>query len=263
MSSSIADNNDDVISSLPDTVLCHILAFLPTKHAIATSVLSKRWTHLWRSVLVINFGEDVCRFHEEEKLISFNDFLNSVLLSRDSSSIKSFRLHVSYNNGDNNLDIIAFPSLVKWVEHVVKHNVESLDLCVYCNKGMPKLSNSVLTCRTLVVLKLNGFAVNGFSSVRLPSLKILSIGYSTLSSSRDFLLLLAGCPILEDLFVYKLKFYSNDSLNYQECENLDLRRLNKANMPRTYCHFPLKALHNVREMHIELNKVCHLLLLYE
>jgi hypothetical protein len=74
-----------------------------------------------------------------------------------------------------------------------------------------------------------------------------------------FLLLLAGCPILEDLLVYALKFDSLD--DYQECENLDLRKLTKAHMPYTYCHFPLKALHNVREMYIELNKVCHLLLL--
>jgi hypothetical protein len=105
--------------------------------------------------------------------------------------------------------------------------------------------------------------VNDFSSVRLPSLKTLSIRFSTLSNGRDFLLLLAGCPILEDLLVSTLKFYSNDSLNYQECENLNFGKLTKAYMAYTYCHFPLKALHNVREMHIELDEVCHLLLLYE
>jgi len=40
--SSIADNgnddDDDVISSLPNTVLCHILSFIPKTQVVATSV---------------------------------------------------------------------------------------------------------------------------------------------------------------------------------------------------------------------------------
>ncbi|AES73634.1 hypothetical protein MTR_3g106950 [Medicago truncatula] len=37
MSSTAAGDDNDVISSLPDAVLCHILSFLPT-------IVSKRWT---------------------------------------------------------------------------------------------------------------------------------------------------------------------------------------------------------------------------
>lgn len=35
-------NEVDRLSSLPDEVLAHILLFVPTKEAVATSVLSKR-----------------------------------------------------------------------------------------------------------------------------------------------------------------------------------------------------------------------------
>jgi hypothetical protein len=34
-------------------------------------------------------------------------------------------------------------------------------------------------------------------------------------------------------------------------------------MPGVFCHFPMKALYNVEELHIEINEVWNLLLLYE
>jgi hypothetical protein len=68
-------------------------------------------------------------------------------------------------------------------------------------------------------------------------------------------LLLTGCPILEDLYAFNLQSQSEDSLSYQECESLSLSKLVKAKMPHTFFHFPLKALRNVNELYIELNKV--------
>ncbi|KAF2569657.1 hypothetical protein F2Q68_00024039 [Brassica cretica] len=37
----------DLISNLPDVILHHILCFISTKLAISTSLLSRRWRHVW------------------------------------------------------------------------------------------------------------------------------------------------------------------------------------------------------------------------
>jgi len=43
---------EDMISTLPDSILTHIISFLPTKYAASTRVLSKRWNPLYASWLL-------------------------------------------------------------------------------------------------------------------------------------------------------------------------------------------------------------------
>jgi len=45
---------EDIIKTLLDNILCHILSFLKTKYIIATSILSKMWKFLWLSVPILN-----------------------------------------------------------------------------------------------------------------------------------------------------------------------------------------------------------------
>lgn len=47
--------NSKCLGSLPDVVIRHILSFLPTKDAVRTSVLSKRWEFLWTSIPTLDF----------------------------------------------------------------------------------------------------------------------------------------------------------------------------------------------------------------
>jgi hypothetical protein len=54
----------DIISELPDPILCHILSFLPTKQAATTSVLSKRWKTLWLSILALDFDDETFKVYD-------------------------------------------------------------------------------------------------------------------------------------------------------------------------------------------------------
>lgn len=249
--SSVADNDDDDrISNLPETLICHILSFLPTKQAVATSVLAKRWIHLWCSVLAINFSNT--ELYHQEACFRFSESVYSVLLSRN--SIKSFCLGITYGEEG----IIGFPHVVKWVNHVVQSGVETIDLLVDTMfGGGPKLPISILSCKTLVVLKFQRFSVKGFSSIRLPCLKILHLSESGFFNIQDFMLLLVGCPILEELQAHHIGFRSEDSLTYQErnSSSLSLSKLTRADMVCFYCHFPLTALRNVEFLCIQMDEM--------
>ncbi|KEH22128.1 F-box/RNI/FBD-like domain protein [Medicago truncatula] len=108
----------DRISNLPDDILIHILSSFPTKQAFVTSILSKRWKHLWCYVpdVELEFVDDKA---EEAKNSLFDKFVYSVLVSR------SCGMH-------------------------------------YWERMIPHLPYSILTCATLVVLKLGFLNGNSF-----------------------------------------------------------------------------------------------------
>jgi len=249
--SSTGDDRPDVISGLPDLVICQIISFLPTEQAVATSILSKRWTHLWCSVPTLRLDVDL---KHREALVRFNEFVYSVLLSRDSIKYKTCIMDIWYRN--DYLSRNGFRNFIKWINHVVQRGVEHLEISTNMHDDHPfKFPISILTCKTLVHLSFYRFIVKDFSSITLPSLKILHFEETNFLNYQDLILLLAGCPNLENLRATFLEFHSEDSLTYQELQSLSLNKLTKAKMWGTYCHFPLKALHNVKLLFIEINKV--------
>jgi hypothetical protein len=240
----------DIISTLPDAILCHILSFLQTKQSIATTILSKRWKYLWRSVPILDLGH--IEVTDQNAYIRFIDFVYSVLFSRDLAlPIKKFELNfVCYDHE------ILHPlyTITKWIDFVVQRRVEYIDLCARTLYSFPKF---ILNCTTLVVLKLDCFSVvEAFSPVALPSLKTLYLTNIWFHELLDFMLFLVGCPILEDLTIFDVAFDFEESLTCDEWKSFCLSNLTTADIDCFRNHFPLKAVHNVSYLRLEIDQVC-------
>jgi len=188
----------DRISRLPNEVLAYILSFLPTKEAIATSVLSHRWISLWTFADALHFPNHCPFFPTKENFI---DIMNSVLSKRESKCIKrlSFSIH-------NNCYI---PHLVSSIVYMATtQKVEEIDLSLYRLKVY--LPHQLFTCKTLTVLRLVGtFHLNVPSHVHLPMLKILHLNLLCFADDDDgsaLMRFLSSCPVLEQLFYEEVKF---------------------------------------------------------
>lgn len=91
----VLDTSDDPdrISSLPDVVICHILAFLPTKYSVHTRLLSTRWTSLFSLVPILDFDYTLTPRSSFDTQNRFISFVNWVMLFNTSSHISKFRFN--------------------------------------------------------------------------------------------------------------------------------------------------------------------------
>lgn len=140
----------DRLSDLPDDILFHILTFLPTKFAFATSVLSKRRTSIYQSLNIINFDDEFVENHNE--FLHFRHCVDEVVLSPkvQHQPIKTFRLtcrrgysYTLFIHGDHCI-------FNTWVEAAKRRCVEDFHLTI----NYSILTPNIFTFQTLVVLKL-------------------------------------------------------------------------------------------------------------
>ncbi|XP_025621471.2 FBD-associated F-box protein At4g10400-like [Arachis hypogaea] len=201
----------DRISDLPDSILLHILSFLPTKTAFFTTVLSRRWTHLCHDLQHFDFNQ--IQFHNGNQTCS--DFsssrkrlfaiVNWFLSRHKAPPIRTFRL---------TCDLALFDeyTTVEWfIRKVLGPNLQELNLNLQLSIfGLPDrkvvIPNSVFSCASLVTLRLNGGNVTFLSpsssscGYRLPSLKTLEM-HNVKASIDDVAELLSHCTALETLIL--------------------------------------------------------------
>jgi hypothetical protein len=228
----------DRIGSLPDDILTRILSSVPTKQAVATSILSKRWIHLWRYVPVLDFTQT--NMEDPESIRRFKELVTSVLLSRKASgnhSINTFILGIQRyssrthapgdRNGTTTLNLDT-------IRRTIYHNNLARKVTL-----TPSLPIRILTCTTLVVLKLRWFwfFMDANSQYNFPSLKTLHLKDIYLHHRHEFTLLLDACPLLEDLQLSNIHFDRSTRFSSlyrkQQLSGSSLKRLNKADITET------------------------------
>ncbi|XP_057447025.1 FBD-associated F-box protein At4g10400-like [Lotus japonicus] len=231
----------DIISMLPDELLCHILSFLPTKQAAATCVLSKRWKFLLTLVPALEYSDRFYLIHNKP-YSCFERLVRTTILARDAKQlIRSFSLKYKSSDSDR-----SYRFFCNWVYPAIQRGIENLDIEI--RKYSCRIDFTIFSCRTLVVLKLACLHVHFSSSVELPSLKCLHLFEVVLRKPQCLWELFGGCPILEDLKAISIK---NED-GYFCVEGFKrLPKLVRADIGGYYRDYiPLKAISNVEFLSI-------------
>ncbi|KAG7566482.1 Leucine-rich repeat 2 [Arabidopsis suecica] len=167
----------DLINSLPDALLCHILSFLSTKDAPLTSLLSKRWRFLLAFVPNLDLDSSVFKHRKVAKRRrqwihkSFKVFVNRLMALQGNAPVLDLDLHIS-SESDYHL-----PSKVFMNKTLVRLKLGSKDEFIIDVQEvfLPKLKT----------LYLHGFVCFEESGVACAKL-------------------ISGCPVLEELVMINL-----------------------------------------------------------
>ncbi|CAI0467209.1 unnamed protein product [Linum tenue] len=222
---------EDRISYLPDEILAHILFLLPTKHAVATSVLSRRWKDVWTGVYNLHldfnnrFGESeiVANAQEirERRYLEFCRFVDTVLSRhKNLNSVRRFHFHFAMKD----VGCKVRPNF--WLQMGFSPDESQLEVMDVELRGdewnddpfsLRCLPESFYRLKNLKILKLAGVSLETrIGSIFLPSVRKLLLLYAVIKSCASLSKLISGCPVLETLQIESCRHSNkeeNDTLN--------------------------------------------------
>ncbi|KAK3024285.1 hypothetical protein RJ639_043147 [Escallonia herrerae] len=195
--------SEDIISNLPDCILHHILSFLPTKDAVGTCILSVRWKYLWTSVPNIDFDDALLYSNEVNgwyplEVTCFMNFVERVLLLRDASTMKRFRLSCRV--------CFSASRVNAWVSSAIIHNVQELVLCLFVERPFI-LPHCLFDGNSVTVVKIEMNCVLELPSyISFPCLKTLHLCLVTFANDNSTQKLFSSCPVLQELAILDCKW---------------------------------------------------------
>lgn len=193
------EEEDDIISTLPDSILHQILSSLDTNAAVQTCALSRRWRYVWVSLPNLHFDYDEFPGAEDgTKMRRFARFVNRVLSLRDTSTtVSRFYLWSTYY-----LD----PGLVKnCIFYAFQHNVRELMLWAPYPKPLEFHTFESLTSLALVC---NDFSTPPDKPLGLPALRTLHFSCCSYGCANFITETVGNCPNLETFILDDLMLKS-------------------------------------------------------
>ncbi|KAI3899765.1 hypothetical protein MKW92_044786, partial [Papaver armeniacum] len=183
---------EDRISELPDSIIYHILSFLEMKDVACTSVLSKRWSHIWTTVPTLVFPD--C--YEPSEINNFMDFVDRTFHLHDTST-NIQKIHIHMNEHFNASRVHS------WISSITKRNIVA-ELCLnFDQKKRFRVPLSLFTCASLITLELSSmYNIHVPRSFSFPNLKSLTL-YCVQFNDEQHL----SCPLLEDLILVNCTWF--------------------------------------------------------
>lgn len=180
---------EDRISELSDDLLIQILLFVPTKDAVATTFLSKRWRYVWIKLPRLVYIET----GNSSKSVWW--FLDESMRVHNAPIIKTLCIQLG-----SQCPVDA--DVAKWVAKAVDRCVRKLYLKLLWFREPITMPKSLYTCKTLRRLVLWGdILVDVPCVVFLPSLYQLVLDSVVFKDEDSHIRLLSSCPVLKDLNV--------------------------------------------------------------
>ncbi|XP_024013611.1 putative F-box/FBD/LRR-repeat protein At1g22000 [Eutrema salsugineum] len=211
---------EDRISALPDDLLVRILSLVPTKDAVPTMILSKRWRSIWTMVPALQYLE----INNGTRGIVIAGLLGRLLDRLFGKSDQKPRCIWRFIDGSlqhhkaHVLETLAIligghcpvnTDVGKWIVNAVDRRVRELSFFLSWSAEPTRLPTCLYTCDTLVSMGLyDKVLVDVPSPACFPSLKALGLYHVLYKDEDSIVRFLSSCPILKHLAVHR-HYYDN------------------------------------------------------
>ncbi|XP_026384684.1 FBD-associated F-box protein At4g10400-like [Papaver somniferum] len=207
-------DREDRISRLEDALIHYILSFIDPKYAVQTSVLSKRWIDIWKSLTFLSFYRSSFSQDKKDSFVMFVDMV--FIFRRKDIDVQRFRLDWSDSAYDDSVTV----HVNRWCLNAIGYNVQEVRILItqFYNSAY-EFPHRLFNCKSLrmLVIEVCGNAryvdVILPRSMNLPQLKVLAYCGLSISGVEFSKSLFPSCPVLETLHVVDFDIHNDKGRN--------------------------------------------------